>query len=646
VPIVLTSGVETATADPPTCALPAPVGDVITLTGDCDTTVPLTIPNGITLNGAGFTITAHDPAGGNFSGAVLTNAGTSMSVENLTIEGTGFATDCTVGRLMGIFFNDASGSVSGVRVEDITQHSGCPLGQGIRANATLGTARTVTITNTVVSGYQKGALVASGMMTMNVSASTFGPPDRAAPALLPSQNGVQYGGVGVNAGSGGTITDSTIYGSGFINASDVGTAVLLFGAHAVTLTGDTVTGTGTDIGVNVTADSTGAVIDRNQIGRMPPDLPTSVGVGVNVDAGSAAAVTCNAFSGWQTDLVGVPPQPVCVTTTTLSNGTVGTAYSAAESAVGGTPPYSWSLVSGSLPPGLALSSTGTISGTPTLEGNFAFTVKATDSVGGTATQALTITITAPARGSAGYWITARDGGVFTFGAAAFHGSAAGSRLAAPVVGIAATATGGYWLAAADGGVFSYGTAFFGSLGGTHLNAPIVGIAATPDDRGYYLVGADGGVFTFGDAQFHGSMAGKALNKPVVGIAVTADNGGYYLAAADGGVFTFGDARFQGSMGATPLNKPVVGIAVDDTTSGYWLVAGDGGLFTFGAPFLGSTANIRLNAPVVGMAATDNDLGYRFVASDGGEFCFGSAPFLGSQAGAPLNQAAVGMASVG
>ena len=44
----------------PTCVLPAPVGGVITLTGDCDTTVPLTIPDGVTLNGAGHTITAHD----------------------------------------------------------------------------------------------------------------------------------------------------------------------------------------------------------------------------------------------------------------------------------------------------------------------------------------------------------------------------------------------------------------------------------------------------------------------------------------------------------------------------------------------------------------------------------------------------------
>ncbi len=56
--------------------------------------------------------------------------------------------------LFGIFFNDASGSVSNVNVLDITQHSGCGAGLGIRANG-LTAARTVTITDTIVSGYKR-----------------------------------------------------------------------------------------------------------------------------------------------------------------------------------------------------------------------------------------------------------------------------------------------------------------------------------------------------------------------------------------------------------------------------------------------------------------------------------------------------------
>ena len=119
---------------------------------------------------------------------------------------------------------------------------------------------------------------------------------------------------------------------------------------------------------------------------------------------------------------------------------------------------------------------------------------------------------------------------------------------------------GLWLAAADGGVFSFGDAtFYGSMGGSRLNAPVAGIAGTPDGKGYWLAAADGGVFSFGDATFYGSMGGSRLNAPVVGIAGTPDGKGYWLAAADGGVFSFGSAPFEGSMGGTPMNAPVIGI---------------------------------------------------------------------------------------
>ncbi len=87
---------------------------------------------------------------------------------------------------------------------------------------------------------------------------------------------------------------------------------------------------------------------------------------------------------------------------------------------------------------------------------------------------------------------------------------------------------GYWEVGADGGVFSFGNAtFYGSAVGTKLKSPVVGMAATPDGHGYWLVAADGGVFSFGDAQYYGSMAGRHLNRSVVGMAVTA------MAAATG-----------------------------------------------------------------------------------------------------------------
>ena len=475
-------------------------------------------------------------------------------------------------------------------------------------------------------------------MTMNVSGSTVGSP---APLKgVTGQNGLVY-----IDGATGTTSGSNIYGSGYGSELNANTAVLLFGATNVSLTDDTITGDGTDIGVAVASNSTGAIIDRNQIGRTAPDVPDSFGFGVELDPGSSATVTCNAFSGWNTDLSGVPPQPPCITTTELPPAELSTPYAATFEAVGGTAPYTWSMTSGSLPPGLALSSDGTITGTPTATGTFTFSIEVVDSLGASArvTQSLEVTVETNVPG---YLLGAADGGVFTFGSTTFHGSAADLHLVAPVVGMAESPTGGYWLVASDGGVFSFGTPFFGSLGGRALRAPIVGMAPTPEGDGYYLVGADGSVFSFGAAVFRGSMQGNPLNAPVVGIAVTPDNQGYYLVADDGGVFAFGDARFQGSMGGQRINQPVVGMAVDASTSGYWLVAHDGGVFSFGTPFFGSTGGMRLNAPVVGMGASDDDLGYWLVGSDGGVFSFGKAPFLGSMGGSYLNKPVVAMDSFG
>ena len=100
------------------------------------------------------------------------------------------------------------------------------------------------------------------------------------------------------------------------------------------------------------------------------------------------------------------------------------------------------------------------------------------------------------------------------------GVAAGGGMAANPNGGMATPTSGvgYRLVAADGGIFSFGdAAFFGSMGGAHLNQPIVGMAATPDGKGYWEVAADGGIFSFGDAAFFGSMGGAHLNQPIVGM---------------------------------------------------------------------------------------------------------------------------------
>jgi two-component sensor histidine kinase len=64
----------------------------------------------------------------------------------------------------------------------------------------------------------------------------------------------------------------------------------------------------------------------------------------------------------------------------LSFGTVGAAYAAYVQPLGGTAPYTWSVASGTLPPGTSLAgSTGFLTGTPTTAGTFTFTARVTDS---------------------------------------------------------------------------------------------------------------------------------------------------------------------------------------------------------------------------------------------------------------------------
>jgi hypothetical protein len=234
----------------------------------------------------------------------------------------------------------------------------------------------------------------------------------------------------------------------------------------------------------------------------------------------------------------------------------------------------------------------------------------------------------------GYWVSAADGGIFSYGSAKFFGSTGAMHLNAPVVAMTPTPDGGgYWLVASDGGIFTFGDArFYGSTGAIHLNAPIVGMASTPDGDGYWLVASDGGIFSFGDARFYGSTGALHLNAPVVGMASSPSGAGYWLVARDGGIFSFGDATFLGSAGALHLNAPIVGMAANPGGGGYWMVGADGGIFNFGsAGFFGSAGALHLNAPIVSMAATPNGAGYMLAASDGGIFTYGNAKFYGSPA---------------
>src|SRR5580658_151095 len=72
--------------------------------------------------------------------------------------------------------------------------------------------------------------------------------------------------------------------------------------------------------------------------------------------------------------------PLGIITAALHGGILYTAYTGKLSASGGRRPYKWSLKprSGTLPPGLRLTSAGVITGTPDATGTYTFTIKVTD----------------------------------------------------------------------------------------------------------------------------------------------------------------------------------------------------------------------------------------------------------------------------
>ncbi len=94
------------------------------------------------------------------------------------------------------------------------------------------------------------------------------------------------------------------------------------------------------------------------------------------------------------------PLPLTITTNSpLPTGTVSQNYSTTLIATGGTAPLSWSIVSGSLPPGLSLNpATGVIAGVPTTAGTFVPTIRVADSgiPQQTAQKPLSISINLPA----------------------------------------------------------------------------------------------------------------------------------------------------------------------------------------------------------------------------------------------------------
>ena len=213
-----------------------------------------------------------------------------------------------------------------------------------------------------------------------------------------------------NGGSGGNgvyaYGASSVFPNQTWNAANYWVDVVFRAGSSRTLTSITVTPANSTIlsGISQQFTATGNYSDGSAQNLTSQAMWTSSNTGMatinaagQATGGSAGATTISAALAGVTGSTALTVQslPLAIGTTSMPNGVVNVAYTTTLTASGGTLPNTWSVASGSLPPGLTLSpSSGAISGTPTAAGTFSFTVQVRDAGNPiqTATKSLRIVI--------------------------------------------------------------------------------------------------------------------------------------------------------------------------------------------------------------------------------------------------------------
>jgi hypothetical protein len=219
--------------------------------------------------------------------------------------------------------------------------------------------------------------------------------------------GIVFASSGNTAGAGGGGGSSLVPSGGTESLSSSSASVVITYTVVPPLSVTTTSLPGGQVGSvygPVTLAATGGVTPYSwsvTSGSLPPGLSLSTagvisgtptahgtyGFTVTVSDSETPAMTAS-----QPLSIVVKPAPLAVTTTSLPAAAGGQPYSATLAATGGIPPYSWSVTSGSLPPGLTLSTAGVISGTPHVAGTYSFTVTVSDSESPAMTASATFSI--------------------------------------------------------------------------------------------------------------------------------------------------------------------------------------------------------------------------------------------------------------
>jgi hypothetical protein len=211
----------------------------ITLLSDCTTDHTLHVANGWTLNGSGHTITAVDPTVGSnphFLGAVIQGdfGPSATTIKNVGVTASGLADICDAGvdRLRGILLDGTPGTVNNTNVHGVRQgHSGCQEGNAIEVRnipwptEPPSSRLAATITNNVVSDYQKNGITVNGGIAATVKNNTVTGDGH---ITYIAQNGIQIG-----FGATATVKMDTARNNFYTPTSDIACGLLIFQASGV-----------------------------------------------------------------------------------------------------------------------------------------------------------------------------------------------------------------------------------------------------------------------------------------------------------------------------------------------------------------------------------------------------------------------------
>jgi len=271
-------------------------GTVRKLNNDCTTDQTLGIPDGFTFDGNGFQITALDPAGDHFRGAVLANLGTTANVIDVLITAElGNTCDANADRLRGIMFEGASGSISHSTVVNLNQGaSGCQEGNAIEVrnapfDGTHPNTQSVEIAHVIVDAYQKTGIVCNGDVTCNIHHNSIG--------NSATQDNLAANAVQVGFGATGSVVQNHISANQWRGTSDwAATGILVYlAADGVEVSLNNVDGNG-DVGLYFEAN--GGTVDNNRIFERGDDAPPYYDIGLG-NWGIDNTVTNNKVRGYE-----------------------------------------------------------------------------------------------------------------------------------------------------------------------------------------------------------------------------------------------------------------------------------------------------------------------------------------------------------